>query len=126
MVLSTYSVVLRTGTSSEKSARKFESTSTLAIPNKEKTICEVSSTYITKPGRFSKEQRVIVTLIFNKVDDGAYSAKVDDSIFHIVTEEKGGLKESWSGNLEEARERIQDVTELYLEAVNSLINKSPS
>lgn len=95
----------------------------VTFPNKERTVCELSTTYITKPRRFSKEQRVIVTLTFNKVDDGAYVANVADSVFHIVSEEKGGLKEIWSGTFKEAAERISDIVELYTEGIDHLINK---
>lgn len=95
----------------------------VTFPNKERTVCELSTTYITKPRRFSKEQRVIVTLTFNKVDGGAYVANVADSVFHIVSEEKGGLKEIWSGTFKEAAERIGDIVELYTEGIDHLINK---
>jgi len=100
----------------------------VTFPNKEKTVCELSTTYITKPGRFSKEQRVVVTLTFNRIEDGAYVANVADSVFHIVSEDKGGLKEVWSGKFQEAAERIEDVVKLYVEAINNLANKfsSPS
>ncbi|MEM2915299.1 MAG: hypothetical protein QXH91_07870, partial [Candidatus Bathyarchaeia archaeon] len=63
------------------------------------------------------------TLTFNRVDDGAYMANVVDSVFHIVSEDKGGLKEVWSGKFQEATDKIGDIVEMYVAAINNLADK---
>ena len=92
----------------------------VTFPNKEKTVCELSTTYINKPGRFSKDQRVVITLVLNKNNDGVYHGNIDDSVFHIVSEDKGNLKELWSGNFKEATEKIQEVAKIYLDGITAL------
>lgn len=95
----------------------------VTFPDKERNLCELSATYIVKLGRFSKEQRVVVTLAFKKGGDGVYAANVEDSVFHVVQEEKGGLKEVWSGRLREAMDKLGDVAKLHLDVVSKLSSK---
>lgn len=73
-----------------------------------------------KLGRFSKEQRVVVTLAFKRDSGEAYVANVEDSVFQLVQEEKGGLKEVWSGGLKEAMDRFGDIARLHIDAVSKL------
>jgi len=95
----------------------------ITFPDKERKVCELSATYIVKLGRFSKEQRVVVTLTFNKNIDGAYVANVEDSVFHLVQEEKGGLKEVWSGKLKEAMDKLGDVARVHINVMSNLYKK---
>jgi hypothetical protein len=96
----------------------------VTFPDKEQNLCELSATYIVKPGRFSKEQRVVVTLVFKKSDDGVYTANVEDSVFHVIQEEKGGLKEVWSGRLREAVDKLGDIARLHMNVMSTLSSKS--
>jgi len=98
----------------------------VTFPDKEQNLCELSATYIVKPGRFSKEQRVVVTLVFKKSDDGVYTANVEDSVFHVIQEEKGGLKEVWSGRLREAIDKLGDIARLHMNVMSTLSSKSTS
>jgi hypothetical protein len=98
----------------------------VTFPDKERNLCELSATYMVKLGRFSKEQRVVVTLTFKKDSNGVYSANIEDSVFHVVQEEKGGLKEVWSGRLKEAMDRLGDVAKLHVNAMSTLSSKSTS
>lgn len=98
----------------------------ITFPDKERKVCELSATYIVKLGRFSKEQRVVVTLTFNKNIDGAYVANVEDSVFHLVQEEKGGLKEVWSGKLKEAMDKLGDVARVHINVMSNLYKKYSS
>lgn len=98
----------------------------VTFPDKERKVCELSATYIVKLGRFSKEQRVVVTLTFNKNANGVYVAKIDDSVFHVVQEEKGGLKEVWSGRLREAMDKLGDVARIHANVMSNLSGKSSS
>lgn len=96
----------------------------VTFPDKERNICELSATYMLKPGRFSKDQRVIVTLSFKRDNDGVYVANVEDSMFQLVQDEKGGLKEVWNGKLKEAMDKLGDIAKLHLNAVSKLSNNS--
>lgn len=92
----------------------------VTFPDKERNLCELSTTYLVKLGRFSKEQRVVVTLAFKRDSGEAYVANVEDSVFQLVQEEKGGLKEVWSGGLKEAMDRFGDIARLHIDAVSKL------
>jgi len=96
----------------------------VTFPDKERNICELSATYMLKLGRFSKDQRVIVTLSFKRDNDGVYVANVEDSMFQLVQDEKGGLKEVWNGRLKEAMDKLGDIAKLHLNAVSKLSNNS--
>ncbi len=98
----------------------------VTFPDKERKVCELSATYLVKLGRFSKEQRVVVTLTFNRDASGVYVAKIDDSVFHVVQEEKGGLKEVWSGRLAEAMDKLGDVARIHVNVMSNLSRKSSS
>lgn len=98
----------------------------VTFPDKERKVCELSATYMVKLGRFSKEQRVVVTLTFNKDSNGVYVANVEDSLFHVVQEEKGGLKEVWSGRLREAMDKLGDVARIHVNVMSNLSGKSSS
>jgi cytochrome c biogenesis factor len=98
----------------------------VTFPDKERNLCELSATYMVKLGRFSKEQRVVVTLTFKKDSNGVYSANIEDSVFHVVQEEKGGLKEVWSGRLKEAMDKLGDVARLHVNVMSTLSSKSTS
>lgn len=95
----------------------------ITFPDKEHNLCELSATYIVKPGRFSKEQRVVVTLTLKRDANGIYVANVEDSVFHIVQEEKGGLKEVWSGRLKEAMDRLDEIAKLHVEVISKISSK---
>ncbi|MEM2941483.1 MAG: hypothetical protein QW304_08045 [Thermoproteota archaeon] len=92
----------------------------VTFPDKERNLCELSATYMLKSGRFSKDQRVVVTLPFKRDSDGVYVANVDDSMFQLVQDEKGGLKEVWNGRLKEAMDKLGDVARLHLDAVSKI------
>jgi len=98
----------------------------VTFPDKERKVCELSATYMVKLGRFSKEQRVVVTLTFHKDSNGVYVANMDDSVFHVVQEEKGGLKEVWSGRLREAMDKLGDVARIHVNVMSNLSSKSSS
>jgi len=69
---------------------------------------------------------VVVTLVFKKSDDGVYTANVEDSVFHVIQEEKGGLKEVWSGRLREAIDKLGDIARLHMNVMSTLSSKSTS
>lgn len=92
----------------------------VTFPDKERNLCELSATYMLKSGRFSKDQRVVVTLSFKRDSDGVYVANVEDSMFQLVQDEKGGLKEVWNGRLKEAMDKLGDVARLHLDAVSKI------
>lgn len=96
----------------------------VTFPDKERNICELSATYIVKTGRFSKEQRVLVVLPFKKDSNGTYTANIEESVFHVVQEDKGSLKEVWKGQLKEAREKLGDVAQIHINVISTVVGRS--
>ncbi|MEM1557581.1 MAG: hypothetical protein QXR44_04485 [Thermoproteota archaeon] len=92
----------------------------LTFPDKERNLCELSATFIVKKGRFSKEQRVIVVLPFKKDNDGVYVADVDDSVFHVVEDDKGSLKEVWNGRLKEAMDKLGNIAKVHIDVISTI------
>lgn len=92
----------------------------LTFPDKERNLCELSATFIVKKGRFSKEQRVIVVLPFRKDSDGVYVADVDDSVFHVVEDDKGSLKEVWNGRLKEAMDKLGNIAKVHIDVISTI------
>lgn len=97
----------------------------LTFPDKERNLCELSATFILKKGRFSKEQRVVVVLPFKRDSDGVYVADADESVFHVVEDDKGSLKEVWSGRLRDAMDRLGDIAKVHMDII-STISKTAS
>ncbi|MGQ9596633.1 MAG: hypothetical protein ACUVQY_01200 [Thermoproteota archaeon] len=98
----------------------------VTFQDKEQNFCELSATYMVKPGRFSKEQRVVVSLPLTRGSDGIYIGNVEESIFHVVQEEKGGLKEVWSGKLREAMDKLGEIAKLHVDVVSRISSKLSS
>lgn len=92
----------------------------VTFQDKEQNFCELSATYMVKPGRFSKEQRVVVSLPLTRGSDGIYIGNVEESMFHVVQEEKGGLKEVWSGKLREAMDKLGEIAKLHVDVVSRI------
>lgn len=95
----------------------------VTFQDKEQNFCELSATYMVKPGRFSKEQRVVVSLPLTRGSDGIYIGNVEESMFHVVQEEKGGLKEVWSGKLREAMDKLGEIAKLHVDVVSRISSK---
>jgi len=96
----------------------------LTFPDKERNLCELSATFIVKKGRFSKEQRVVVVLPFKKDSDGVYVADVEESVFHVVEDDKGSLKEVWSGRLSEAMDRLGEIAMAHANIISAISKAS--
>ncbi len=96
----------------------------LTFPDKERNLCELSATFIVKKGRFSKEQRVVVVLPFKKDSDGVYVANVEESVFHVVEDDKGSLKEVWSGRLSEAMDRLGEIARAHVNIISAISKAS--
>ncbi|MEM2087488.1 MAG: hypothetical protein QXF52_02285 [Thermoproteota archaeon] len=96
----------------------------VTFPDKERNICELSATYIVRTGRFSKEQRVLVVLPFKKDSDGTYAANIEESVFHVVQDDKGSLKEVWKGQLKEAMEKLGDVAQIHINVISTVVGRS--
>jgi hypothetical protein len=96
----------------------------LTFPDKERNLCELSATFIVKKGRFSKEQRVVVVLPFKKDSDGVYVADVEESVFHVVEDDKGSLKEVWSGRLSEAMDRLGEIARAHANIISAISKAS--
>jgi hypothetical protein len=96
----------------------------LTFPDKEQRFAELSATFIVKKGRFAKEQRVVVVLPFKRDEDGGYIADVEESVFHVVEDDKGNLKEVWSGRLKEAKSRLEDITNIYINIISEISKKA--
>lgn len=98
----------------------------VTFQDKEQNFCELSATYMVKPGRFSKEQRVVVSLPLTRGSGGIYIGNVEESMFHVVQEEKGGLKEVWSGKLREAMDKLGEIAKLHVDVVSRISSKLSS
>ncbi|HDD33834.1 MAG: hypothetical protein DRK00_03350 [Thermoprotei archaeon] len=82
---------------------------------------ELVTTYIYKPGRFSKERSVVVVLPLKRSPDGIYKGDLNEAVFRILVDKKGSLEEEWSGNLKDAENKIPDIAKMYLEDINDLV-----
>jgi hypothetical protein len=96
----------------------------ITFPDKERNICELSATYIVKTGRFSKEQRVLVVLPLKKDSDGTYTGNIEESMFHVVQDDKGSLKEVWKGQLNEAMDKFADVAKIHINVISTVVGRS--
>ena len=86
----------------------------------DKTEVELVTTYSFKTGFFGKEKTVVVTLPLKREANGDYAGRIDESFFRILVNKKGNFEEEWSGTLEEARGKIPDIVNAYLEDINDL------
>jgi len=88
---------------------------TVTFPNKERTVCVLTSSYILRLGMFKKEKRAIFTLNLNMAaDKGAYSGRISESRISVVEEQRGTLTEILGGRMEEAKTpEISSIVELY-------------
>ncbi|MEM3712192.1 MAG: hypothetical protein QXR97_01440 [Thermoproteota archaeon] len=98
----------------------------VTFPDKDRNICELSATYIVKPGRFAKEQRVVVVMMFHKDENGDYIANVEESIFHIVQNDNGDLRETWKGKLKDAEsvDKLKEIIRVHVDAALNLPTKA--
>lgn len=98
----------------------------VTFPDKDRNVCELSATYIVKPGRFAKEQRIIVVMTFYKEDNGNYVSTIEESVFHIVQDDNGDLRETWRGKLKEAEsvEKLKEIAKIHIEAALNLPSKA--
>ncbi|MEM2344784.1 MAG: hypothetical protein QXI73_05670 [Thermoproteota archaeon] len=98
----------------------------ITFPDKDRNICELSATYIVKPGRFAKEQRVVVVMTFHKDENGDYVSNIEESIFHIVQEDNGDLRETWKGKLKDAEsvDKLKEIVKIHKDAALNLPSKA--
>lgn len=91
--------------------------------DREGTSYELTTVYTYKPGRFSKEQSIVVTLTLERESDGLYSGTISSSTFRILADKRGSLEEVWSGEMAEARKKMPEVVKAYIEDIGELKNE---
>jgi len=98
----------------------------VTFPDKDRNVCELSATYIVKPGRFAKEQRIIVVMTFQKDENGEYISDLEESVFHVVQNNNGDLRETWKGKIKDAEslDNLKDIAEIHRNAVLALPEKA--